>query len=1278
MRDGGQFCDQVTYKQALLGPTKREAAMQKKLDAMREELWAFKDGNQEKPANEEPQVDLARLFKWAQSCKQERGEDSEGYQVALEKYQAARTKKDTTKPPAAQLTQARYAREKLEKETESLANDEAKARLEKKQEQLQIARANGIGESPALLPAMQKQFEGAVDCSGISKQEYEQVVTVLGKVLANAKQEDMRVRTLKHDTVTPMTYNGSGCGTIKDKIMEEMLEPQCYAVQEHHPATDKLAVVTQSMKMQGYHMGGAAAVATTGPNGEAGTSAGVALAVPKRVGMAYLYGKDDRDISPKASPGTAAAAWPSIGKGAVLATVVLWTAEGMTHRNTQLIAYVIGKLQSLGGPWVIGGDFQVVPRVMAEVESVKVQHIEIQESWPAAPHKPVGPTIKLKVVERKVRVLEKPRALPEAQIGRAPAPPSYEHVQEFKTQEPKWRIKPLKFGGENVHTAAREATWWRWLTRPLHGLQGAHPGWRGAKEPDMVQKRCHQMRCQEKLFQARPRRVKYISAKGQGIWQARCDTIAAGQLRGGRKEPNSQSWMQEAGGKMKAVDQRLLRERQARWADELAIAAAGAAGGLDKLSKAATAWRPRRADTTGKAADPLEAAEYAFEEWKVVRRVGEKLQEEPRPWGQEPRQELADLKEEDVDRLKEGACDEACSRLLDILRVVDCTLAWPIHMATVLFFIIPKTLTTDRAIGLLPATIRAREIMKGPHMIKGAMENQRSWDCTNHGAAAEDAACDALLSHEMDDPDDESEELEATITAVLDLVKAFEKVSLHVLWLIAGGPALSETSTVATIIAGSKCSVRFLKMVIQSTVDGLVVEGPRAKWRMHVDDIRVRLRQKQQYFAQEFSDTIDACFASFIKLSIKTAAKDMARRGLPVVRACPHLGVDLITHGAAAKAKSGKRYKGMLSSRRRLANLKGGGRMMATGTTLVSKCGLKRSVRHGCQCHGMPDQQLRQLRPEAGRALSGGRRAKSPMLQLALAGEEPTLQVTEAPIIRWAREVWQTAPAKEVNQQWDSAESTTVKAWRRQQQEVGMKPMWAKVRGPAGAVIMSLRRAQWPWPAWHTAIAKTGYTLDMLEVCPTDVAAMLREDVQQQLWEDLTKAEEYAGSRPAPMVAPAAAQLLARDAPEHAENAARCSKCTALRELRLKAQPEWQTVAEQQKGNLLWTRGLVRHPEVDWTFIGIAEGQYMCQAVEEGEDHFTGDIVCDGSKLGHSEWAQTGWAAMSVNEEGKPKYQMWSFYEELEHKLGDGKIYTDHEGTMKGLREGEKWRLSWK
>eukprot|EP00959_Pyramimonas_sp_CCMP1952_P322014 6738085-Pyramimonas_sp.AAC.1 len=80
----------------------------------------------------------------------------------------------------------------------------------------------------------------------------------------------------------------------------------------------------------------------------------------------------------------------------------------------------------------------------------------------------------------------------------------------------------------------------------------------------------------------------------------------------------------------------------------------------------------------------------------------------------------------------------------------------------------------------------------------------------------------------MDDVEEQSEEAQATVTAILDLVKALEKFSLHVLWeagkqlnfntgvlavvcsyfamtrrLIVGGSVSSETQTVATIIAGS-------------------------------------------------------------------------------------------------------------------------------------------------------------------------------------------------------------------------------------------------------------------------------------------------------------------------------------------------------------------------------------------------------------------------------------------------------------------------------------------
>ena len=72
--------------------------------------------------------------------------------------------------------------------------------------------------------------------------------------------------------------------------------------------------------------------------------------------------------------------------------------------------------------------------------------------------------------------------------------------------------------------------------------------------------------------------------------------------------------------------------------------------------------------------------------------------------------------------------------------------------------------------------------------------------------------------------------------------------------------------------------------------------------------------------------------------------------------------------------------------------------------------------------------------------------------------------------------------------------------WRRQQLEVGMKPDWKRVRGPAGAVVMCMERADWKWPAWHTMMTRQGFMLDLREVCPMDVASMLKLDVQAVLW----------------------------------------------------------------------------------------------------------------------------------------------------------------------------------
>ncbi|CAK0878174.1 unnamed protein product, partial [Prorocentrum cordatum] len=1369
---------------ALLGPSKREVALQKQVDTMRAQLRDFKKqqhATREDEDDEKP-VDLDKLYRWAQSCRSEWGDQSTEYLQAHERYMRAKDAKQSTKPHSVQLTKARVAREKLEKEEAAIygevkrhqkATQEAQEKLAKKREQLEVAKAKESElkvqdvfiKGKGFLTAMQKQYEWAVEGSGISKEEHEHVFAALARVLDNVREEPkedkdgmgteeaqpevdkqdasrdlscrqknksgyMQVGCLRHrqnkfESITLWTFSGSGWGTLKERFENsEGGLLQCYAVQEHRLTGDKIAVVSQSMKAKGYQFGGVAANPTIGPGGEAGTSAGVAVVAPRCIGMTHMFGKEKWDLSPRNSPGMAAAAWLSVGKGIIYATVYLWTADGMSFRNTEIInkvesvkmakARVVASGASCGTCRHAYGVSEIDYFIVADSLVNQVMYVRAQEEWPSAPHKPVGLTLRLKAQERMVRVLEKPKKLPELDIGCTPAPPQYQEIASFRSQEvanqewrqymqtleqetfaarglewapdhpaagraeePTWRIKPLSFGGANAPPAAREAVWWRWLARTLQSLQGAYARLKLARTGDIQRRRQEEAIAQEHQFIITHQRTKHLNAKEQGRWPARCGLLAAGLLRGAQQEAKLQQWMQESQGKMKGYDQQLLKERRARWADRLQEAAAGAAGGLHKLSKAAPVWRPRRAGSMEDSADPIEAAEYTLKEWNVVWRVGEQIQKVERPWEREERDKLEPFTDQDVDKLKEvartfrkktgvgvdrwhpsmlqGASDEAYVKLLDFYMEVERTLRWPIHMGTVLFFMIPKTYTTDRVIGLLPTAIRVWEIMREPYMVEWAKKNYRSW---------------ALLSHEMDDVEEQSEETPATVTAVLDLVKAFEKVSLHVLWeagkqlnfntgvlavvcsafamtrrLIVGDSVSSETETVTAIIAGSKFSVCFLKMVIQSTVDGLVAERPRARWRMYVDDLCVRLRQQHRYIVTEFGETIDSCFRGFeglgLKFSVGSKGKGavmastkwarravtgpMQERGLPVVRACPYLGVDIVTHGTAAKTKSGKRHAVMKVRSRRLLALKGG-RKMTKGVGLVYKCGLKRSVMYGCKCLGMPDYQLRQLRREE------------------------------------------------------------------------------------------------------------GFVLNMQEVCPMDIAAMVRKDVQATLWEEWAQAEEFKSLGPMPLLAPAVAQLRARDFPKHARNAAkkifvggawtmeklcRCNivptdiclacgeavgtahhrhyKCHALRGQRLQAQADWQHVAEQQDTNTLWTRGLVRSPEADWKFVGIEEDQYYGQVVDGEEDYFTGDIVCDGSKLGYSDWAQTGWAAMSLNDNGTAKMQMWgplpcslpihrrvkraemwAFLKVLERMLPPGQVYTDHKGIVEGLQRGERWCTSWK
>lgn len=151
--------------------------------------------------------------------------------------------------------------------------------------------------------------------------------------------------------------------------------------------------------------------------------------------------------------------------------------------------------------------------------------------------------------------------------------------------------------------------------------------------------------------------------------------------------------------------------------------------------------------------------------------------------------------------------------------------------------------------------------------------------------------------------------------------------------------------------------------------------------------------------------------------------------------------------------------------------------------------------------------------------------------------------------------------------------------------------------------------------------------------------------------------------------------------------------CSALHGYRMTAPPElreWQHVAETHPQSLLWSRALMRHPASDWRFVPVQREVQWDGPGDLGV--FTGTVCCDGSKLGHTEHAQVGWAAAQVDDQGQvgvaamglmpvalpeqrkvKRVEMWAFFEVIRHALPPIIVHTDHAGILSGLARGRDW-----
>ena len=87
----------------------------------------------------------------------------------------------------------------------------------------------------------------------------------------------------------------------------------------------------------------------------------------------------------------------------------------------------------------------------------------------------------------------------------------------------------------------------------------------------------------------------------------------------------------------------------------------------------------------------------------------------------------------------------------DLFNDVESTLTWPAQIQTLLYFLVPKTPTGERPIGLMPSIVRVWERMRKPILDQGMISQTRSYVWACKGRSAEMAAWQHLVLEEGQD-----------------------------------------------------------------------------------------------------------------------------------------------------------------------------------------------------------------------------------------------------------------------------------------------------------------------------------------------------------------------------------------------------------------------------------------------------------------------------------------------------------------------------------------------
>ena len=379
----------------------------------------------------------------------------------------------------------------------------------------------------------------------------------------------------------------------------------------------------------------------------------------------------------------------------------------------------------------------------------------------------------------------------------------------------------------------------------------------------------------------------------------------------------------------------------------------------------------------------------------------------------------------------------------DLLNDVERTLTWPVQIQTLMYFLVPKTPTGERPIGLMPSIVRV-------------ISQTRSYDWACKGRSAEMAVWQHLV---LEQGQDDKPSM-GRAAALLDMTKCFEQVRLWHVWrwgchwgfprallriilLVFSfqrrvglwGSVSQAVTTYAAIIAGSVFSCAILHM--------LMSKWPRLRLTKYVDDLTISYRGMNHTVATVITEALSSMVGwlengldfhvskdekgvegksvvlvsnASLKAALTTSTKAL---GMRVVSHARILGVDAFGAGSARQRRT--QYARLTKIRKRMPKVQFYKKYGAM-TNKIVKAGLMPSALHGVRCTGMPPTRLKAFRTTVGRCLPGKHVGRSLTWRLAMHECDPTHTCRVEPIVAGAEAIW--------DEQLDDVDLH--RAWRRQ------------------------------------------------------------------------------------------------------------------------------------------------------------------------------------------------------------------------------------------------------